>query len=129
MSIEARRFVASGVMLLMLLALLGALVYIPIPQANRDLVITILSILVGAGSAAVPNLFGDRDSEKDRLRAELGAVKHDLAVLQVAHELLNKKHDELMRMLVERHVVKGVGIELSSQAELDFPETRPQGGG
>ena len=125
MSQENRRFIASGLMLVLMCALLYALVSVEIPQANRDLAITILAVLVGAGSAAIPNLFGDRDGEKDKLKGQVQSLEWQLSELQSAHNTLKAQYDTLTRMLIERHVVQGVGIVAPDAEDSDFQDTTP----
>jgi hypothetical protein len=123
MTPETRRFVASGVMLLLLLVLLLVLIGVDIPGANRDLVITVMAVLLGAGSAAIPNLFGDRDAEKDALQREVSNLRVELGELQTAHSLLRDQYDTIVSMLIERHVVEADGIRLRKPNP--FVDTQP----
>ena len=54
-------WIASFMMLLLLVGLVAYLTFIPVPAENKELIITVLGVLLGGGAAAMPNLFGDKD--------------------------------------------------------------------
>jgi Skp family chaperone for outer membrane proteins len=120
---EKRRFTASAAMLAIICALLAYLTFIPVPSANRDLIVSVLSILLGAGAAAIPNLFGNDDKEKERMREEVASMQAELQALKAAHDTLKVQYDRLVDMLVKRHVVEGIGIVPAA----DFEGTVPMG--
>jgi len=112
---------ASFFMLLMLIALVGYLTFIPVPDTNKDLIITVLGVILGGGAAAMPNLFGDKDGETNKLRDSIiqmekemakQKAEHDLKIaeLQVQNETLRQQYDKIVAMLVERHVIHGEGL-------------------
>lgn len=107
---ENRRWFASIFMLVILVGLIAYLTFIPVPEANRGIIITVLGVLLGAASSAIPNLFGNVDKEKEELIAELNSLKQEIKVLSVKYETLSDQHDKITRMLVERHVIHGDGI-------------------
>lgn len=113
MSPETRKYVASALMVCLLLGLLFALTKVEIPSANRDIIVGIVGVLTGASSLALPNLFGDRDAEKDRLRSELTEIRAQFNSLKTEHEVLKQQYDAIVRMLIERHVVNAEGIEVA----------------
>ena len=106
---ENRRWMASALMLLILVGLLAYLTFIPVPEANRDIIITVLAVLLGAGSSAIPNLFGDKDAEKEAMQAEISELHNSIQVLTTKYETLSNQHDRITSMLVERHVVLNNG--------------------
>lgn len=106
---ENRRWLASALMLLILVGLLAYLTFIPVPESNRDIIITVLAVLLGAGSSAIPNLFGDRDAEKDVMQAEISELHNSIQVLTAKYETLSHQHDRITSMLIERHVVLNNG--------------------
>jgi hypothetical protein len=63
-----------------------------------------------AGSSAIPNLFGDKDSEKDAMRSELEALKQEMHILAAKYQTLSDQHDKVTRMLIDRHIVHGAGF-------------------
>lgn len=100
------RVVASSAMLVTVVLLLLYLTFIPVPEENKDLIVTILGVILGAAATASPNLFGDNNEE------ELELLRKKILKLETANKVLNAKHDALQTMLIERHVVKGEGIDL-----------------
>lgn len=115
MANETRKFIASAFMLVLLVGLMGALVFWAIPPANRDLIITILSVLLGAGAAAIPNLFGDQKSEVAALKSRISALESQAEVLLARYNEVKESHDRLTAMLIQRHVVEAEGIELTGK--------------
>lgn len=107
--VEYRKWLASVFMLVILVGLLVYLTFIPVPAANRDIIITLLAVLLGAGASAMPNLFGDRDAEKEALRAEIAEMRRDMEILAAKHQTLSEQHDRITNMLIQRHVVSGEG--------------------
>ena len=107
---ENRRWLASALMLLILVGLLAYLTFIPVPESNRDIIITVLAVLLGAGSSAIPNLFGDKDAEKEAMQAEISGLQNSIRVLTVKYETLSNQHDRITSMLIERHVVLNNGV-------------------
>lgn len=102
-------YVASFFMLILLVSILGYLTYIPVPQDNKELIITILGVLLGGAAAAMPNLFGSKDTETEQLRTRLRSTEEHLAVLEAKYITLKESHDKMVAMLIERHVVTGEG--------------------
>ena len=100
---DKRQYVASGIFIIMILALLCFLTFIEIPTTNKDLIVSIISMFVGGLGVAMGKLFGNDDAEIDALRAELNQLK-------VEHNTLKHEYDNIVKMLVERHVVDGRGI-------------------
>ena len=105
MSSESRKFAASAFMLVLLVGLMAGLTTQEIPSSNRDLFVTLMSILVGAGAAAIPNLFGDQ-------KGEVTALQERIANLETRHQTLTARYDEvktaydtLTAMLIDRHIV------------------------
>jgi hypothetical protein len=109
MSPETRKFLASGFLVTVLIALVGYLTFIPVPDTNKDLIITILGVLVGAGSAAIPNLVGDPKAETQELRERLDTLTAEFKAVEAKYNEVKRAYDEITAMLVQRHVVTGEG--------------------
>lgn len=110
MTPQILKFAASAFMLAIMVMLLMYLTFIEVPEGNKDIIITILGVLLGAGAAAIPNLFGDTDKEKEELEKKVSKMEADMAVMKAVNETLQAQLTELRVMLVERHIVKGEGI-------------------
>lgn len=104
------KFMASGIMLLILVALMLYLTFIQVPPGNKDIIITILGVLVGAGAAALPNLFGDADKEKESLQKEVDILRNRIRVIEAERETLRNELTEIREMLIKRHIIDKEGI-------------------
>ena len=105
---DTRQFMAAGVFVFLLVLLLCYLTFIPVPEANKDLIVTIMGVLVGGGAAAMPKLFGDTsDKETEQL-------KHRLIKMEVQHDVLKGEYDRLTEMLIKRHVIDKHGIDMDN---------------
>lgn len=102
---DARQFAAAGIFVFLLVLLLCYLTFIPVPEANKDLIVTIMGVLVGGGAAAMPKLFGDASDK------ETEELKRRLVKMEVKHDVLKKEYDRLTDMLISRHVIDMDGIE------------------
>lgn len=103
---ENRKFFSSFFMLLIICGLIAYLTFIPVPTENKDLIITVLGVLLGGASTALPNLFGSKDLETDKLKKDLSemGVKYDN--LLSLYELLKSEHENLKSDLVNRYVMR-----------------------
>ncbi len=112
MSSESRKFLASAALLLVLVLLVGYLTFIPVPSSNKDVIISILGVLVGAGAAAVPNLVGDPKSETKALQYQVNSLQAELDVVKAQYLTVKESYDRITDMLIKRHVVDADGIEV-----------------
>lgn len=111
MNKETMRFTASAFMLLIIVALVLYLTFIEVPIGNKDIIITILGVLLGAGAAAVPNLFGDSDKEKDELKTRVRELEKSQEVSSAIIDTLRTELTEIRTMLIERHIVEAKGLK------------------
>ena len=102
---DARQYVAAGIFVALIVALMLFLTFIEIPTSNKDLIVSIISMFVGGLGVAMGKLFGDNDAEIDQLKAEMSE-------LRVQYDDVKGQYDSIVRMLVERHVVNAEGIEI-----------------
>lgn len=101
---EFMKFIASSVFILFLVGMLLFLTYVPVPTENRDLIVAIVSTFMGGAAVAMGRLFGDSDTENEKL-------KNQVEKLEVKYDVLKGEYDKIVEMLVERHLVKKEGIE------------------
>ncbi|MFV0512489.1 MAG: hypothetical protein ACK5MY_02465 [Jhaorihella sp.] len=99
------QYFASAMMLLMLVLMVMYLTYIPVPEGNKEIILLILGVLTGGGAAAIPNLFGDADSENEKLRERVRHLEHKLAVVTTQYDEVKHQYDVIVEMLIDRHVV------------------------
>lgn len=109
MTPQTLRFAASASMLMIIVLLMLYLTFIEVPVGNKDIIITILGVLLGAGAAAIPNLFGDSDKEKAALKKRIISLEKHVERLEGVNVTLANELNEIRKMLITRHVVKGEG--------------------
>lgn len=102
---DAFVYFASFFMLLLLVGILAYLTYIPVPAENKELILTILGVLLGGAASAMPNLFGSKDAETEKLRERVRQSENEISVLKAQYETLKEQHDQVMKMLVDRHIL------------------------
>lgn len=116
-------WIASFMMLILLVGLVAYLTFIPVPAENKELIITVLGVLLGGGAAAMPNLFGDKDGETNKLRDRVRTLEAQMALQKAEHDVLiarlvsqadtlKEQYDSIVGMLIDRHVVKAEGLAL-----------------
>ena len=102
---DVRQYMASGVFVALIVALMLFLTFIEIPTSNKDLIVSIISMFVGGLGVAMGKLFGDNDVEMEKMREELDALKIEYGVVK-------EQYDKIVGMLITRHVVDAQGIEI-----------------
>lgn len=110
---EFLTWVVSVFMLFLLAGLIAYLTYIPVPDKNKDIIITVIGVLLGGASAAMPNLFGSPDGEAKQLRSRIDELESANKVLNAELITIKHQYDSIVAMLVQRHVVQGEGIVTS----------------
>ena len=99
---DKRQYAAASVFVLMVIFLLLFLTYIDIPSQNKDLIVSIVSMLVGRTSGALDKLFGDVDTERDVLIQRVEALEHANEVKAAEFRVIKEENDQLLRLLVGR---------------------------
>ena len=102
---DVRQYIASGVFVALVVALMLFLTFIEIPTSNKDLIVSIISMFVGGLGVAMGKLFGDNDVEMEKMREELDALKIEYGVVK-------EQYDKIVGMLIARHAVDAQGIEI-----------------
>ena len=106
------------VFLLLLIGFIGFLTFVPMPVASEKVILMVIGGLMTVATGALPRLFGEDKSQEDVLKVELENLRTELKLLTAKHEILKHEHDKLTAMLIERHVVKGEGVETHVQQSL-----------
>jgi hypothetical protein len=106
MKTENRKFWVSLLMLAIICALIGYLTFIVVPPGNRDVIITVLSVLLGGASAAMPNLFGSKDDETEDLKEQIVILRNELKVQRAMFDTLREEHERITTQLVSRFAIK-----------------------
>jgi hypothetical protein len=102
---DKRQYVAAGVFMFLVICLLMFLTYIDIPSQNKDLIVSIVSMLVGRSSSAMDKLFGDTDTERDKLIARVDSLERAITIKTAEFDVIKGENDKLMRMLAGRIAV------------------------
>jgi hypothetical protein len=114
---EIRKFWASMLMLGITVCLVGYLTFIPVPSDNKEVVLTVLGVLLGGASAAMPNLFGDQDGETDALRSRVRELETNYAILKAEYTSTKAELDSIVKMLIDRHLQPGQGASVLEHKE------------
>lgn len=114
---EIRKFWASMLMLGITVCLVGYLTFIPVPSDNKEVVLTVLGVLLGGASAAMPNLFGDQDGETDALRSRVRELETNYAILKAEYSSTKAELDSIVKMLIDRHLQPGQGAAVLEHKE------------
>lgn len=118
---ELLTYVTSAVMTLLLIALMGYLTFIPVPGENKDIILTIMGVIVGGGASAMTKLFGDHDEETEKLKDRVRQLETKNAVQEAHYIELKQQYDRIVEMLIQRHVVgDNVDPDDSVQPQLPF---------
>lgn len=105
------RLILSVFIVLLIVALVAYLTMVQVPPGNREIILTLLSVLVGGASAAMPNLVGDPEQETDKLKLRIRELEHQLerqkqtydaeiAQLQAENRELRQRLDAIMTNIV-----------------------------
>lgn len=106
MRAENRKFWASLLMLLIVCCLIGYLTFITVPEGNKDIIITVLGVLLGGASSAMPNLFGSKDGETGLLKDQIRDLQADNEKLAAMFQTLKAEHDRITAMLVDKFTAR-----------------------
>lgn len=98
-------YISSFVMLLALFGIVAYFTFIPVPVGNKDIIITILGVILGGGAAAMPNLFGDKDSETEKLKDRVKSLESQLAIVTAQYKDVSDRYETVISMLVNRHFI------------------------
>ena len=102
---EHKKQVMAIGFVVLVLALMMFLTFVTIPSGNKDIIVSIISMIVGGLGLALARLFGERDEEVDELRKELED-------LRVRYEVLKSSYDDIVGQLVRRIDIGALGAEL-----------------
>jgi hypothetical protein len=103
---ENRKFWASLLMLAIVCCLIAYLTFVEVPPGNKDIIITVLGVLLGGASSAMPNLFGSKDGETEKLKNEIVELRADNVKINAMFDTLREEHERITTQLVERFAIK-----------------------
>ena len=99
---DKRQYVAAGVFMMLVIMLMLFLTYIKIPVDNKDLVVSIISMLVGRSSIATDTLFGGHDTQFEELKKRIDDLERENALIQADRRVIKEEYDQIVKLLVGR---------------------------
>lgn len=114
---EAFEKFAAFIFLGLLVGLVAFLTFVPLPAESEKVILMIIGGLMASSATALPRLFGVEDKEKEALKNRVRSLEQHIAIVEARFETLQKQHDYMIGLLVERHVVKGDGNAPSEESE------------
>lgn len=120
-----RSKIAIGFVII-LICMMAYLTFVPVPAENRDPILMFVSSFLTGGAMAMTMLFGGQDEDKKKCEDKIQKLKMDLAMtqthyekelakVQTAYELLDKKYTVLTDQLIDLHVIDRNGMVLYSK--------------
>ena len=104
-----RSWVASLLFLMMVLLILGFLARHQIPEKNKDIIVSIIGMIVGSMSMAISIFVGRDPDDVAALRKELETLNDDRSTLiarlrdaQIDKDVLRKQLEGLQGLVIER---------------------------
>ena len=117
---EMLQYVASSVFVVLLFLLIGYLTFIEVPSGNKDVIITILGVILGGAASALPRVFGDSaDSDTENLKSRILKLEKANELLLTRNEVLKNELDKITEMLITRHVLSNNGDPYPDSFELN----------
>jgi hypothetical protein len=111
---DARSFVAACGFIVLVLLMLGYLTWVPVPTGNKDIIVSIISMLVGGLSVSISTILGKSTADTEEKIAhdlardkELVDLRSEVIELKAAQATLKYEYDKLMRQLVGHLAVVG----------------------
>jgi hypothetical protein len=99
---DTRTYAASAVFVVLVLMLMLFLTFVPIPSGNKDLIVSIISMMVGGLGVAIGKLFGESNTEVDKLRTEVRELRAEVGDCDTRHQVTKEAYDRIVEMLVNR---------------------------
>lgn len=111
---------AALLFLLMLVGVVAFLTFVPMPVQSEKVILMIIGALVAASTGALPRLFGSDNKREEALEAEIGKLRDEMSRQKASHEkdmaameakllTVSGHYNEIVRMLVSRHLEPGKG--------------------
>lgn len=103
--VQLIRYSIAFIMVILMIAMVIYMTYIPVPAGNMQPIMLILGTVVGIGAASTPVLFGDKDAETEKLKERIRHLEVTLKVNEARYEDLAISYNKVMEMLIDRHLV------------------------
>lgn len=107
---------AALIFLFILVGLIAFLVYVPMPSSSEKVILIIIGGLMSTAAVALPRLFGSDNSKEKELqeriqqmelthRAQMASMELKLKEVQAEYVTIKAQYDDIVKMLIDRHVV------------------------
>lgn len=111
---------AAFMFLLMLVGVVAFLTFVPMPVSSEKVILMIIGALVAASTGALPKLFGSDNSKEKALEGQIAKLREDLVAQKANHDkemasmqaklvTVSDHYNEIVGMLVQRHLKPGKG--------------------
>jgi hypothetical protein len=128
-----RSWVASFLFLMMVLAIMGVLARHQIPEKNKDLITSIIGMIVGSMSMAISIFVGRDPDDVAALKKELESLNDDRTTLiarlrdaQIDKDILRKQHEGLQALVIARLSLLAGDRKLGELADLTHHRELPE---
>jgi len=132
MSKSARSWLASLIFLTMVVGLIFFLTFLEIPDKNKDLITSIIGMLVGSISMAISIFVGRDPDDVAQLRKELESLNDDRSTLiarlrdaQIDKDVLRKQLEGLQGLVIERLSLLAGDRKLGELADISHHRELP----
>jgi hypothetical protein len=127
-----RSWVASLLFLLMVLLILSFLAQRQIPEKNKDIIVSIIGMIVGSMSMAISIFVGRDPDDVAQLRKELESLNDDRSTLiarlrdaQIDKDVLRKQLEGLQGLVIERLSLLAGDRKLGELADISHHRELP----
>ena len=125
MSKSARSWLASLIFLTMVVGLIFFLTFLEIPDKNKDLITSIIGMLVGSISMAISIFVGRDPDDLASLKSEIAELNDDRSTLiarlrdaQIDKDILRRQHEGLQALVISKLSVFANDKTLGELAEI-----------
>jgi len=104
---DQRTFIASAIFVFLVLLLIAYLTFIEVPDANKDLITAIISMMVGGLGVSLNKLFNSDAEELQVMREKLDELEQENKVLETKYWEVKKELDTFRESVLERADLRG----------------------
>lgn len=133
MSKSARSWLASLIFLTMVVGLIFFLTFLEIPDKNKDLITSIIGMLVGSISMAISIFVGRDPDDVAALKGQIEELSDDRNTLiarlrdaQIDKDILRKQHEGLQALVISKLSVFAEDKRLGELAALADERSMPE---
>jgi len=99
---DQRTFIASAIFVGLVLLLIAYLTFIEVPNANKDLITAIISMMVGGLGVSLNKLFGSDNEDMQKLKSEIQEVRQENELLETKYREVKNELDTFREKVLEK---------------------------